>query len=270
MPSPSISSDEIVNKLAGALMLPAGANEAARLYSVSELRRVDPGTIVQRFGEPASGLLFLVRGLLELRRDLSNGHKFLYNLVFPGNLADPTSALDGQPSPFDFVATEASSLLQVPVKALHEMIDASAAVRHAIRQHMCFARRLNFVRIGATAFLSPRSKITRLLVYWARFLTKNQMLAVEMPLSLTQEDIGAFWGLSRSTVNKEFAALAREGVVEVRYCGLAILDPIRLCEIAASEEPFDFFENAMFVPDMPSSCDPAHGDSLAAKPVKPR
>jgi len=144
------------------------------------------------------------------------------------------------------------------------------AVRHAIRQHMCFARRLNFVRIGATAFLSPRSKITRLLVYWARFLTKNQVLAVEMPLSLTQEDIGAFWGLSRSTVNKEFAALAREGVVEVRYCGLAILDPIRLCEIAASEEPFDFFENAMFVPDMPSSCDPAHGDSLAAKPVKPR
>ena len=54
----------------------------------------------------------------------------------------------------------------------------------------------------------------------------------EMPLPLTQEQIGDATGLTGVHVNRVLSRLLADGILEFHYHRLTILDPDRLLEIA--------------------------------------
>ena len=57
----------------------------------------------------------------------------------------------------------------------------------------------------------------------------------EMPLPLTQEQIGDATGLTSVHVNRVLSTLRKERIVEFHYRRLRILDPDRLIEVAGVE-----------------------------------
>jgi CRP-like cAMP-binding protein len=64
-------------------------------------------------------------------------------------------------------------------------------------------------------------------------VTNREQIRVE--LSLSQSELGAYVGLSRSNVNRQLAQLKAAGIASFDASKIVILDPARLARLAAAE-----------------------------------
>jgi len=216
-----------------------------RLCDIGELREFPAHAIVQRYGEEPNGLWVVIRGLLQSSYSTSSGKKIVQDVIFPGQASEPTSLIDGMPAPFDLVTRTRSVLVRFPAQPLKKLLKTEPSLLRGLAEQMCFLRRASFASLISRLYISPRGLIAKLLLYWGRSKLTMAIQPFELPMVLTQDDIAAMWGVSRATVNKELTQLAKEGIVEVRYRGIAVLDLGRLLAIASHEEPFGFWEQSL-------------------------
>jgi CRP/FNR family transcriptional regulator, cyclic AMP receptor protein len=240
----SMTSAEVRDQIARALPFVRMPDAMERLCDFGELREFPAHSVIQRYCEKLNGLWVVVRGLLLSSYPTSSGKKIIQDVIFPGQASEPTSLIDGMPALSDVVTRTPSVLVCFPVQPLKKLLETEPSLLRGLAEQMCVMRRVSNAVLISRLCISPRGYIAKLLLYWGRSKMTAAMKPFDLPVTLTQDDIAANWGISRATVNKELAQLAREGIVETRYCGITVHDPKRLCAVASEEEPFSYWEEA--------------------------
>ena len=191
--------------------------------AIPELRIgvADPGEVVCRIGRPATYWLGLVDGLLKMSTDTARGHTITYSGLTPGGWFGEGTALKREVYRYNIQALRRSRVVGLPVDTFHWLLDHSLGFNRFVMNQLN-ERLAQFIStVEADRTPNPEQRVARNLA-----ALSNPVLfpGVGELLRITQQELAYLVGLSRQRVNEALKALATQGLIEIEYGGLRIVD----------------------------------------------
>lgn len=194
------------------------------LLGEARVRSVAAGTALYGIGDDPNGLWAVLDGEVRLTGHPVAGHEFLVLIVRPGTWFGEMSTLDGGPRPHDAVAFGPTRMLHVPMPAFARLAEAMPALYHDLGRLVCQHQRAALDFLAQTIALTLPARLARLLA--------DRTRPGDAVLRIRQEDIAAMLAVSRQTLNRHLAQLARAGIVRLAYARIEVLDRSRLIALA--------------------------------------
>lgn len=200
--------------------LPAELREA--LGQAAIVRRLPAGQRLFARGDAPCGLYCVVEGRMRVGAVGASGKEALLALVEAPNWFGEICLFDGQPRTHDAYAEGPTTLLQVPLPALHALLAEKPQYWRDFALLMSHKLRLAFTVLEEQALLPAAQRLARRLLMLAASYGEAQ--ASQRELHLPQEQLAAMLGLSRQTTNHLLKELEARGVLRLSYAGIEILD----------------------------------------------
>ncbi len=183
-------------------------------------------------GSTPDALFCVEVGIVRLCVTGSSGREAVLGLVTPGHWFGETSIFTGEARSHDAIAVVESELLAVPATALHELVDRRPDYLLQFLRLMGLRYRSTLERMdGAILQLLP-ARLARKLLEAYRVESLLPGAAPKVVLHLSQEDLGHMLGVSRQSINKVLKQWEEQGVIEVSYRSLMLLEPQMLEALA--------------------------------------
>lgn len=209
------------------------------------LAHVSAGSRLERYPKRAQVLsrephqrdvLAVVTGSLEVSGVDASGTKFVLSILGPGEIVGLIRLLKGVEPLYDYHAHEHTLVVHIPADHLSGVLDAQptlwkdVALLALARQQDSIAslQRRSFRRIDQ----SLAETILRLVHVSGRAAPGSRAVT----LHVSQSDLAAMVSVSRQTINKELAQLAKHGVLSAAYGELTIHDLDALAVLASTGE----------------------------------
>jgi len=209
------------------------ADERERVRSELMVTLAQPGDSICRVGRPVTFWFGLVEGLLKMSNDDSLGPIMTFAGLAPGGWFGEGTALKREPYRYNVQALRKSLVAGLPVETFHWLLDHSIGFNRFV---MCqLNERLGqFIAARKIDRLSePEVRVARSL---ANLFHPGLFPGVGQLLRITQQELAYLVGLSRQRVNLALATLHEQGLIEVTYGGLRMLDLAALRAYALPSE----------------------------------
>ena len=209
------------------------ADERERVRSELMVTLAQPGDSICRVGRPVTFWFGLVEGLLKMSNDDSLGPIMTFAGLAPGGWFGEGTALKREPYLYNVQALRKSLVAGLPVETFHWLLDHSIGFNRFV---MCqLNERLGqFIAAREIDRLSePEVRVARSL---ANLFHPGLFPGVGQLLRITQQELAYLVGLSRQRVNLALATLHEQGLIEVTYGGLRVLDLAALRAYALPSE----------------------------------
>lgn len=195
--------------------------EKARAIADLLVTETESGELICVVGRPATYWFGLVEGLLKMSADNAQGMTMTFTGVPPGGWFGEGTVLKREPYRYNIQALRKSVVAGLPVDTFHWLLDQSIGFNRFVMSQ------LN-ERLGQFIAAREIDRLNNPEVRVARSLAAlfNPVLypGVGVVLRITQQELAYLVGLSRQRVNEALATLEAEGVIQVEYGGLRVLD----------------------------------------------
>jgi CRP-like cAMP-binding protein len=185
------------------------------------------GTAIYRIGDPPNGVYGLVEGLLRIEVVIGGLGEQVAFVARPGFWIGVAAIMHRHERKVTVIAASDSWLLSLPPAAFETL----AADAENTRQFASMINENNDVAMAvARDLMNPdmRARIaSRLLAIFGRSPD-----GAGSDIGITQADLATLCNVSRKTINRELAELARIGAISRSYGRLVLLDPARLARVA--------------------------------------
>lgn len=196
-----------------------------RLAAAAFTRRLAENQILFVTGEPSEHLYVVRSGRLRVLTTSPHGEQFVLSTVGAGEVIGELSVLDRQPRSADAVAAEFCELIAVPADVARSVLENdSRAVLAAACELAAQVRRLTGT-MGDLVFLDLPRRVAKLLLSRSRTRSDGRIVS---DLGASQSIVAAQLGVSRQSVNKALAGLARHAWIELDGRSVVIRDPAAL------------------------------------------
>lgn len=111
--------------------------QRSHLASVSREKKYAKGETVFREGEPSDAVCVVKEGRVHLMRFLDSGEASTTCVMALGETFCCLPALDGKPYPVDAVAAVDSTIVRIPTKAFHELMQQNPQFLQETLCHFC-------------------------------------------------------------------------------------------------------------------------------------
>ena len=200
------------------LLLPAERDQAMAGLIVGDAL---PGDYVCRVGKPVTYWFGVVEGLLKMSNDNADGTSMTYSGLPPGGWFGEGTAMKREPYRYNIQALRRSVVAGLPIDDFHWLLD------HSIGFNRFVMNQLN-ERLGQFIAAREADRQNNPDVRVARNLAAlfNPVLfpGVGELLRITQQELAYLIGLSRQRVNEALRTLEAQGMIQVEYGGLRVLD----------------------------------------------
>ena len=227
--------DDQNNKVGGSTTDPSIDIEQHRLvpeYRHGD-RRIAAGRDLFNIGSPIDSIFNLIDGWVALYILLQDGRRQIVQFALPGAILG-ILPVDGAQTTFGAHALTDATVSVIPQSTLSSVIRSDPAVGMRLARSLARDCSLAYDRMTSIGRRSARERVAHLLL--ELFIRRRAQWPgnriEEMPLPLTQEQIGDATGLTFVHVNRVLSVLRREGILEFHYRRLRILDPDRLIDVA--------------------------------------
>ena len=180
-----------------------------------------PGDHVCRLGRPVTYWFGVVDGLLKMSTDSADGSTMTFAGLPPGGWFGEGTAVKREPYRYNVQALRKSVVAGLHIDTFHWLLD------HSIGFNRFVMNQLN-ERLGQFIAAreidrsnSPDMRVARSL---AALFNPVLYPGVGEVLRITQQELAYLVGLSRQRVNESLATLQEQGVIEVVYGGVRVLD----------------------------------------------
>jgi CRP/FNR family transcriptional regulator, cyclic AMP receptor protein len=196
-----------------------------RLSAAAFTRRVAANQILFVGGEPSEHLYVVRSGLLRVVTSSRRGEQLVLSTVGAGEAIGELSILDRQPRSADAIAAESSELIAVPADVARTVLESDPqAVLAAARELAGQVRRLTGT-MGDLVFLDLPRRVAKLLLSRSTIRSDGKTVS---DLGASQSVVAAQLGVSRQSVNKALAGLARHAWIELNGRSVVLRDPAAL------------------------------------------
>jgi CRP-like cAMP-binding protein len=208
------------------------ADERADLEQLGAVRRYRRGDVLFHQGDDAGAVVVLRDGHVKATM-LNDGREVILAFPGPGELLGELSAVDGQPRSATVRAVDEVEALVIPGSAFRAFLErrprialvllrgVAERLRAADRQRVDYAVNDVVVRVAG-----------RLVELCDRFGCEDGA-AIDIGLSITQDELAAWAGASREAVAKAMALLRTLGWVQTERRRILVLDLPALRRYAA-------------------------------------
>jgi len=187
--------------------------ERAQIIALLDVRPYAARETVVWEGEAGGSLFVVLSGYLKATTAGADGQELLLSIMGPGEVFGELSLLDGQPRSASVTALEATTLATLDRNPFLRMLEESPKL--AIRLLGVLAQRLRNLskRCENVACMDVRSRLAEALVFLADKHGHPLGGKIEIPVKLSQHDLGSMVGATRESVNKLLRDWARIGVL---------------------------------------------------------
>ena len=199
--------------------LPAPKRKA--LLGAGERLQLRAGEMLYRQGDGPGGFFGVVSGCFKVSTLREDGREGILAVIEAGNWFGETSLFDGLPRAHDVTALGPAEVLVVGPSAFEDLM-RSAAFARAMNVLLTARVRLLYGLVEDAMLRSISTRVARRLLALAR---GDATMARESRsvVTVSQEALAMMLGVSRQTLSKELKALARAGVIVVRYGRIQIV-----------------------------------------------
>ncbi len=190
------------------------------------------GTILFYEGEPASSVYGLVGGRVRIEVNTPTGGRLVLAVKEAGDLVGELGALDGRPRSATAVAMEAVELVQLGVDGFLAALEAQPQHAVALLQRVSRDLRDSVDRTTARASADTTQRLAMLLADLADRYGEHTGEAVEIDLSLTQDDVAGWIGATREATARALRTLRDQGCVVTARRRISVVDLTGLRDVA--------------------------------------
>jgi CRP-like cAMP-binding protein len=152
--------------------------------------------------------------------------------MWPNEVINFIPVLDRRGSMHDQRAHGSTTLFHIPGQALFDLFAREPVLLRNVLDLICLRSRALHGRMSRTALAGFRARMADQLLALAEWHGRQTERGVELTIRLSQEDLAALLAASRQSVNKELRWLVRNGIVDVRYSRLTVIDMKALRELS--------------------------------------
>lgn len=202
-----------------------GDTELGELAERTRPRAYKRGEVIFRKDDPATHLYLVLEGAVKIALPGELGQEALVAIMRPGDFFGELALFDRSPRSASAVALEDTrSALLAGDDFLAFLERHPAAVRVVLENLAKTIRRLSD-RVEDLTFLDVPSRVAKYLLDLAQ--AKG---SPDLELNLTQDELAAFIGASRVSVNRVLGDLERRDLISIRRRRIAIRDAERLAK----------------------------------------
>jgi CRP/FNR family cyclic AMP-dependent transcriptional regulator len=202
------------------------------LLGYARVKRFKRGAAIYNQGDPPRGMWAVLDGSVCFSKIGGSGHEVIYYVGGPGMWFGMLGALTGLPLGLTVAAAIDSTMLWI------RRADVDRIVQHEPRNVLpllraSLSRAVDLIdAVEVVTRPSPTSRVAaRLLMLWQQ-RTREDPLAANAPLRVTQSHLAAMTALSRQSVSRVLHEIAAHKAISVGFKEVTVLAPDRLEEIA--------------------------------------
>ena len=190
---------------------------------VAELRisEAAAGDVICRMGRRATYWFGVVDGLLKMSTETADGHSITISGLTPGGWFGEGTVMKREAYRYNIQALRKSHVAGLPVDTFHWLLDHSIGFNRFVMNQLNERLAHFILAIEADRTPSPEQRVARNL---AALVNPVLFPGVGGVLRITQQELAYLVGLSRQRVNEALKALAAQGLLQIEYGGLRILD----------------------------------------------
>lgn len=201
------------------------------LLAAARVRRLSPGQRLFKRGDPPCGLYAVLEGSVRIGAVSEQGKEALLSLVESPHWFGEICLFDGQPRTHDAVGLGHCVLLHIPQTALLTLLDEQPAYWRQLALLMSQKLRLTFINLEQLSLMPAAARLAHRLLMIAEGY--GEIDPPRRVLQLPQEQLASMLSLSRQTTNQILNDLQGQGIVNLKYGEIEILDAERLRALAA-------------------------------------
>ncbi|MDP3491690.1 MAG: Crp/Fnr family transcriptional regulator [Hyphomonadaceae bacterium] len=205
--------------------LPASLQQL--ILGEANLLNVPSGKIIYRQGDPPNGLFGICSGRIKYTYTHLSGKEIVSGFGSAGGWFGEVSMIDALPRHHTTSAVSEASLLQVSPRQFDALIAAQPGLMKNFASLLCGNMRRQMFFNGEVMMQPPRIRLRRLLSHLAQGDVR-QGREKDIVLEINQEQMASMIDLSRQTVNESLRLLQKQGLIEIQYGAIIILDAARL------------------------------------------
>ncbi len=174
-------------------------------------------------GDLGSQLYVIVRGRLKVLTTSDEGNDIVFNIMGPGEVLGELAVLNENPRSATVRAIEVCELLSLHRRDLLAFLenhpDAALKLARVLAQRVSNLSEL----VSDMQFLNLPYRLAKKLVALGHPYGSEQEDGLRIKLKLSQEEWGDLVGATRESINKQFRAWTREGLIHIDR-GCVVLD----------------------------------------------
>lgn len=211
--------DEMLRGSLWAATLEPGQFEEARreIYE----RYVPLGGHALRAGDPADHWIGVIEGLVKMSVTRADGRQASFTGVTAGGWAGEGSLLRVGPWRYDGIAVRPTRLACMPRVTFERLLSSSLGFNRFLLQHLNARLSLFIGLVEFDRLLGPDARVARCL---ASLFDRDLYPTAGPVLRLNQEEVGLLSGLSRQRANAALHRLAAQGLLQVDFGSVTVLD----------------------------------------------
>jgi CRP-like cAMP-binding protein len=200
------------------------------LLAAARLRRLSSGQLLFKRGDPPCGLYAVLEGSVRIGAVSEQGKEALLSLVEPPHWFGEICLFDGQARTHDAFAVGTCTLLHIPQAALLKLLDEQPVYWRQLALLMSHKLRLTFINLEQLSLMPAPARLAhRLLMIAAGY---GEIDPPRRVLQLPQEQLASLLSLSRQTTNQLLKELQGQGILNLKYGEIEIVDAERLRALA--------------------------------------
>ena len=190
---------------------------------VAELRisEAAAGDVICRMGRRATYWFGVVDGLLKMSTETADGHSITFSGLTPGGWFGEGTVMKREAYRYNIQALRKSHVAGLPVDTFHWLLDHSIGFNRFVMNQLNERLGQFIAAREIDRFGNPDVRVARNL---AALVNPVLFPGVGGVLRITQQELAYLVGLSRQRVNEALKALAAQGLLQIEYGGLRILD----------------------------------------------
>jgi len=199
-------------------------------------RKIEAGRDLFSVGSTGNAIFNLIDGWVALYTQLEDGRRQIVQFALPGAILGVLPSNRSQAT-FGALALTSVVVSVIPNSMLATLSRDEPELTMRLARSLARDCSLAFDHLTSIGRRSARERVAHLILeLFTRYRAQWPGNRIEeMPLPLTQEQIGDATGLTSVHVNRVLSTLRKERIVEFHYRRLRILDPDRLIEVAGVE-----------------------------------
>src|SRR3981189_3470068 len=206
------------------------------LGSYMKTRKVARGHTIFAKGDPGSGLMGVLAGMVKVSVASAEGKDIVLNIFHEGEIFGEIALLDGRPRTADATAMSDCELIVIERRDFVPFLSDHPDVTIKFIEILCSRLRRTSEQVQDVTFLNLPTRLAKTLLQ----LTVNPESATpKRKVTITQREISQIIGRSRESTNKQLRVWAKRGWIRLERGGVSVLAPDKLAAAAAEGSELD-------------------------------
>ena len=200
-----------------------------RVAALATRRHYDEGAGIFMRGDPGDSLCGVVTGRVRISSSGPGGKEVFLNIMEPGDAFGEIALLDGSPRTASATAMARTELMVIQRDAFFALLNTQPQLAAHLIQLLCKRVRWTAEQMEDSALLSVPARLAKRLLSLASAFGRDVESGTKV--SLSQEELAQFLGLSRQIVNQHLQTWRAKEWISLGRGSVTIDDPRALQKV---------------------------------------